>query len=182
MEKNHEVIGYQTGGCVLGSLLVAISERGVCAILLGDDADGLVRDLYRRFPRARLVPVPVDGFAGVADLMASPRHRLDLTLDLRGSEFDVRVWHALQEIPAGTLETYSEIAKRVGAPGAAKEVGEACAANSLAVVVPCHRVVRKDGTLAGYRWGAKRKLALLRLEGVRLGPTPDLFERANAVH
>src|SRR5262245_14830176 len=154
-----ETIGYQLGECVLGTLLVAASERGVCAILLGDDAAPLVRDLHRRFPGARLAPAAVEHWASVASFIASPKGSIDLPLDLRGTDFDQRVWRALQEIPAGTLQTYSEVARRVGAPRAAKEVGEACAANALAVVVPCHRVVRSDGTLAGYRWGAKRKLA-----------------------
>src|SRR5262245_45637418 len=179
MEK--ELIGYQAGECALGALLVAMSQDGVCAILLGDDASPLVSDLHRRFPRARCMPVPVDPFEAVSRLIASPASPPpDLPLDLRGSEFERRVWLALREIPAGTLRTYGESAERVGAPRAAKEVGEACASNSLAVAVPCHRVVRKDGSLAGYRWGAKRKLALLRLEGARLGPTPDLFDEAQS--
>jgi len=176
METSREVIGYQLGESALGTLLVATSVSGICAILLGDDGGELVRDLHRRFPRARFVPgaVAEEYFDRVARAIASPGARLDLPLDLRGTDFDLQVWRALQEIPAGSVQTYGEIAARLGAPGAARQVGEACAANSLAVVVPCHRVVRADGSLAGYRWGAKRKLALLRMEGARLG-TPDLF-------
>ena len=177
METQREVIGYALGDCALGALLVATSETGICAILLGDDPGALARDLYRRFPRGRIVPgaVAPGHFDRVAQLVASPRDAFDLPLDLRGSDFDLRVWRALQEIAPGTVQTYGEIARRVGAPAAAKEVGAACAANSLAVAVPCHRVVRADGSLSGYRWGAKRKLALLTMEGARLGEAPDLF-------
>jgi AraC family transcriptional regulator, regulatory protein of adaptative response / methylated-DNA-[protein]-cysteine methyltransferase len=175
-----EKIGYQVGECILGALLVATSQQGICAILLGDEAAPLVRDLHRRFPRAELDRITTRNFARVAGFIASPLGELDLPLDPRGSDFERRVWDALRQIPAGRLETYGEIARRLGAPRAAKEVGEACAANALAVAVPCHRVVRRDGSLAGYRWGAKRKLALLRLEGARLGPTPDLFDQAGA--
>jgi AraC family transcriptional regulator of adaptative response/methylated-DNA-[protein]-cysteine methyltransferase len=180
MENTREVIGYEIAACALGALLVATSEHGVCAILMGDAAAELVRDLQRRFPQADLVlgALTVGYFARVASFIAAPRASLDLPLDLRGSEFRRRVWQALSAIPAGTLQTYGEVAQRVGAPRSAKEVGEACAANLLAVAVPCHRVVRSDGSLAGYRWGAKRKLALLRLEGARLGATADLFEGA----
>jgi AraC family transcriptional regulator of adaptative response/methylated-DNA-[protein]-cysteine methyltransferase len=180
MESNREIIGYEIGACALGTLLVATSEHGVCAILMGDDAAELVRDLQRRFPQADLIvgAVAAGRFARVASFIAAPRAGLDLPLDLRGSEFRRRVWHALRAIPAGALQTYGEVAQRVGAPRAAKEVGEACAANLLAVAVPCHRVVRSDGSLAGYRWGAKRKLALLKLVGARLGATADLFEGA----
>jgi len=179
MEKVSEMIGYEIGGCMLGAVLVAASERGVCAILIGDDADGLVRDLRVRFPHAALTPSAVapEHLAKVARLIASPRNGLDLPLDPRGTDFEQRVWRALQQIPAGATLTYGEVARRIGAPQSAKEVGEACAANPLAVAIPCHRVVRKDGSVAGYRWGVERKLALLKLEGARLGATADLFER-----
>jgi AraC family transcriptional regulator of adaptative response/methylated-DNA-[protein]-cysteine methyltransferase len=182
MEKIRELIGYEIGSCMLGAVLVATSERGVCAILIGDDEDGLVRDLRARFPHAALTPSAVapEHLAKVARLIGSPRSGLDLPLDLRGSEFEQRVWRALQEIPVGATRTYGEVAQRIGAPQSAKEVGEACAANVLAVAVPCHRVVRKDGGLAGYRWGVKRKRALLEQEGVRLGATADLFESRSA--
>ena len=178
METDREVIGYELGDCALGALLVATSSHGVCAILLGDDSGAMARDLYRRFPRAQIVPgaVAAGHFGRVAALIASPHEKLDLPLDLRGSDFDRRVWGALQGIPPGSVQTYGEIARRIGAPASAKEVGEACAANSLAVAVPCHRVVRADGSLAGYRWGAKRKLALLRMEGARHGQMADLFD------
>jgi AraC family transcriptional regulator of adaptative response/methylated-DNA-[protein]-cysteine methyltransferase len=155
---------FSIGPCVLGRVLVATSERGVCAILLGDDPGDLERELRQRFPQAvgsaGLQPL----VAKVAAFVAKPATRLDAPLELRGSEFQLRVWRALQEIPAGATETYGEVASRIGAARAAKEVGEACAANVLAVAIPCHRVLRKDGGLAGYRWGVRRKRALLHLE------------------
>jgi AraC family transcriptional regulator, regulatory protein of adaptative response / methylated-DNA-[protein]-cysteine methyltransferase len=167
VEKS-EMIGYEVGDCVLGTVLVATSGRGVCAILMGDDAGGLVSDLRRRFPDAGLVPgaVAPEHFARVVQFIASPRDGLDLPLDLRGSDFEQGVWRVLREIPAGATQTYGEVARRIGAPQSAKEVGEACAANPLAVAVPCHRVVRKDGSLAGYRWGVRRKRALLDREAL----------------
>ena len=155
---------FSTAPCVLGRVLVATGGRGVCAILLGDDADALVRDLRQRFPEARFREAGSELAEKIAAFIARPAMRLDITLDLHGSEFQKKVWKALLEIPAGSTETYGAIAQRIGAPQSAKEVGEACAANPLAVAVPCHRVVRKDGGLAGYRWGVRRKRALLELE------------------
>jgi AraC family transcriptional regulator of adaptative response/methylated-DNA-[protein]-cysteine methyltransferase len=158
---------FSTGECVLGTVLVARSERGVCAILLGDDARALERDLRARFPHDEVC----NAYVGletlveeVARFLAAPGARLGLPLDLRGSELEQRVWNALCEIPPGTTRTYSEIARRLGVAATAKEVGEACAANPLAVAVPCHRVLRKDGSLGGYRWGLQRKRALLERE------------------
>jgi len=175
--EKREMIGYELGASVLGTVLVATSERGVCAILLGDDGGELIADLRARFPDAMLVPgiVAPEHMTKVTGFMASPRASLDLPLDARGSEFQQSVWRALREIPAGVTQTYGEVAQRIGAPHAAKEVGEACAANPIAVAIPCHRVVRKDGGLAGYRWGVKRKRALLEREGARLAETADLF-------
>lgn len=170
---------FSTGECVLGVVLVARSERGVCAILLGDDAGELARDLRHRFPQASLRDAdPL--VSKVAGFLAAPATGLDEPLDVRGSAFELRVWRALQEIPAGSTETYAEVARRIGAPQCAKEVGEACAANALAVAIPCHRVVRKDGGLGGYRWGIERKHALLRREGAREAATADLFEPTRA--
>lgn len=160
-------IAFSIGKCILGTVLVASSERGACSILLGDDAVELVRDLRERFPGARvreadseLAPL----LSKVVALIADPASAPDISLDPQGSMFQQRVWKALQEIPAGTTQTYGAVAQRIGAPQSAKEVGEACAANPLAVAIPCHRVVRKDGGLAGYRWGVRRKRALLELE------------------
>lgn len=177
MEKQ-EMIGYDVGDCVLGMVLVATSERGICAILMGEDADDLVDDLRQRFPGAELVPgvAAAEHFIEVVAFIASPRKGLDLPLDMRGTDFEQGVWRALREIPAGATQTYGEVARRIGAPQSAKEVGEACAANAIAVAIPCHRVLRKDGGLAGYRWGVKRKRALLEREGARLAETADLFE------
>jgi AraC family transcriptional regulator of adaptative response/methylated-DNA-[protein]-cysteine methyltransferase len=156
---------FSTGQCVLGIALVARSEHGLCAILLGDDADELKRDLRQRFPgdelreaNAELEPL----VSKVAGFLAAPARGLDVPLDLRGSDPELRVWNTLREIPPGHTRSYSEVADRVSLT--AKEVGEACAANPLAVAVPCHRVVRKDGGLAGYRWGLRRKRALLERE------------------
>lgn len=155
---------FSTTPCVLGRVLVATGGSGVCAILLGDDAGALVRELRQRFPEAHLRQASTELTETIAAFIARPAMGLEAPLDLRGSEFQLRVWRALQEIPAGSTESYGGVAQRIGAPGAAKEVGEACAANSLAVAIPCHRVVRKDGGLAGYRWGVRRKRALLELE------------------
>lgn len=163
---NHDIV-FSTDQCILGTVLVARNERGACSILLGDSEVELVRDLRERFPGASLRPAGGELgalTAKVVDFIAHPACALDVPLDPQGSEFQKRVWKALQEIPAGATETYGEIARRIGEPGRAKEVGEACAANALAVAIPCHRVVRKDGGLAGYRWGVRRKRALLELE------------------
>jgi AraC family transcriptional regulator of adaptative response/methylated-DNA-[protein]-cysteine methyltransferase len=156
---------FSTGQCVLGVALVARSERGVCALLLGDDADELMRDLRQRFPEDNLCEAHAELeplVSKVAGLLAAPATGLDVPLDLRGADFELRVWNALREIPPGRTRSYSEVADRVSLT--AKEVGEACAANPVAVAVPCHRVVRKDGSLAGYRWGVRRKRALLERE------------------
>jgi len=155
---------FAVGQCTLGAILVAASARGICAILLGDDAAALLRDLQNRFPRAELVGGDA-GFeqwvAQVVGFVEQPRLGLDLPLDVRGTAFQQRVWQALQKIPAGTTASYAEIAQRIGAPKAVRAVAGACAANTLAVAIPCHRVVRSDGGLSGYRWGVARKRALL---------------------
>ena len=160
-------IRFAIGECSLGSILVAASERGVCAILMGDDPDQLARDLQDRFPRADLI----GGDAGFEQLVAkvvgfveTPRLGLDLPLDVRGTAFQQRVWQALREIPAGKTVSYSELAKRIGAPKSVRAVAQACAANPVAVAIPCHRVVRNDGALSGYRWGVERKRTLLARE------------------
>lgn len=163
----HTAIHFAVGPCSLGSILVAQSTRGVCAILLGDDAEALVRDLQGRFPRADLVGGGQD-FEQVVALVVghveAPGTGLMLPLDIRGTAFQQRVWQALRAIPAGATATYTEIARRIGAPTAVRAVAGACAANALAVAIPCHRVVRNDGGLSGYRWGIARKRALLEKE------------------
>lgn len=160
-------IRFAVGECKLGSILVAQSELGVCAILIGDDPDALVRDLQDRFPRATLLGGQPDFeqlVARVVGFVEAPGVGLDLPLDIRGTAFQQRVWKALREIPPGQTATYTEIAARIGSPAAVRAVASACAANALAVAIPCHRVVRNDGSLAGYRWGVERKRALLENE------------------
>jgi AraC family transcriptional regulator of adaptative response/methylated-DNA-[protein]-cysteine methyltransferase len=146
---------------------VAASPIGVCAILLGDDPEALARELEDRFPRAELAggDPEFEAWVGqVVGLVESPRIGLDLPLDIRGTAFQQRVWRALREIPVGTTASYADIAARIGAPKAARAVARACAANELAVAIPCHRVVRHDGRLSGYRWGVERKRALVERE------------------
>ena len=165
-------IRFAVGECTLGAILVAASERGVCAILLGDDPNALARDLQDRFPRATLIGGDRKFerlVAKVVGFVEAPARGLDLPLDVRGTAFQQRVWQALQKIPVASTATYSEIAKRIGAPKAVRAVAGACAANALAVAIPCHRVVRNDGGLAGYRWGVERKRALLERERVKMG-------------
>jgi len=160
-------IVFAVGECSLGSILVARSDRGVCAILLGDEPDRLVRDLQDRFREAELVGgdrVFEQLVARVVGFIEAPRTGLDLPLDVRGTAFQQRVWQALRQIPAGETASYSEIARRIGAPRSVRAVAGACAANTLAVAIPCHRVVRTDGSLSGYRWGVERKRALLERE------------------
>jgi AraC family transcriptional regulator of adaptative response/methylated-DNA-[protein]-cysteine methyltransferase len=160
-------IRFAVGECSLGSILVAKSERGVCAILLGDDPEALARDLQDQFPNANLSGGDAqfeELVAKVVGFVEAPRIGLDLPLDVRGTAFQQRVWRALRNIPAGATLSYSEIAKRMGSPGAARAVAQACASNRLAVAIPCHRVVRNDGALSGYRWGVERKHELLERE------------------
>jgi AraC family transcriptional regulator of adaptative response/methylated-DNA-[protein]-cysteine methyltransferase len=154
----------------LGSVLVAATDRGICAIELGDDPERLVRTVGERFPHAELVdddPGLVELVAAVVLLVEDPAAGADLPLDIRGTAFQERVWRTLRSIEPGSTITYAELAERVGSPSGARAVAAACAANQLAVAVPCHRVVRTDGQLAGYRWGVERKAALLRLEARR---------------
>lgn len=163
-------IRFAIGECSLGSILVAASERGVCAILIGDSPDKLARDLQDRFPRAHLVGGDATFeqlVAKVVGFVEAPGSGLDLPLDVRGTAFQHRVWQALRRIPAGHTASYGEIAERVGSPRAVRAVAQACAANMLAVAIPCHRVVRVDGGLSGYRWGVERKRALLDREAPR---------------
>lgn len=161
------VIRFAVGACTLGAILVAQSQRGICAILLGDDPDQLVRDLQDQFPRAELIGGD-DRFeqlvAQVVGFIEAPGIGLNLPLDVRGTAFQQRVWQALRDIAPGETASYTEIAARIGAPRAVRAVAQACAANHIAVAIPCHRVVRRDGNLAGYRWGVARKRELLQRE------------------
>jgi AraC family transcriptional regulator, regulatory protein of adaptative response / methylated-DNA-[protein]-cysteine methyltransferase len=160
-------IRFAVGQCSLGAILVGATDRGVCSILLGDDPDVLVHDLESRFPKAQLIGGDKEfeqWVAKVVGLVEAPRQGFDLPLDVRGTAFQQRVWKALKEIPAGSTASYTDIAARIGAPKAVRAVAQACASNSIAVAIPCHRVVRNDGALSGYRWGVERKRALLKRE------------------
>ncbi|WP_271043429.1 bifunctional DNA-binding transcriptional regulator/O6-methylguanine-DNA methyltransferase Ada [Pseudomonas sp. VB3] len=163
----HNDIHFAIGECSLGAILVAQSNRGVCAILLGDNPDQLARDLQDQFPQANLIGAD-PGFeqliAQVVGFIEAPALGLNLPLDLRGTAFQERVWQALRDIPLGSTASYAEIAQRIGAPSAFRAVAQACGANRLAVAIPCHRVVRSDGHLSGYRWGVERKQQLLQRE------------------
>lgn len=166
----NEEIRFAVGQSSLGCILVASSRKGVVAILLGHDAEELVHDLQDRFPKARLIGADKDYEAMVArvvGLVEAPEIGLDLPLDIRGTAFQQRVWQALQGIPAGRTISYAELAQRIGAPSAVRAVAGACAANKLAVAIPCHRVIRNDGATSGYAWGVERKRALLDREAPR---------------
>ena len=173
-------IRFAVGQCSLGAILVAQSQRGICAILLGDDPERLLRDLQDRFPKAMLLGAD-SGFeqlvAQVVGLIEAPALGLQLPLDVRGTAFQERVWQALRDVPPGSTVSYAELAARIGSPKAVRAVGSACGANPLAVAIPCHRVLRSDGDLSGYRWGVERKRALLLREaqgqGHLLRNTPD---------
>lgn len=167
-----ERIRFAVGQCSLGAVLVAATARGVCAILLGDAPEALVRELQDRFPRAELLGGDADFEAHVAEvvgLVEAPRKGLSLPLDVRGTAFQQRVWQALRAVPAGKTSTYARLARAIGRPSAVRAVAGAVAANPLAVAIPCHRVIRTDGALSGYRWGVERKRALLEREGAARG-------------
>jgi AraC family transcriptional regulator of adaptative response/methylated-DNA-[protein]-cysteine methyltransferase len=160
-------IRFAVGECSLGAILVAATEKGVCAITLGDDPQRLVRTFQDDFPNAQLVGGDKDFerivAASVGLVEGSPRE-FKLPLDVRGTAFQQRVWQALRDIPAGTTASYRDIAARIGSPASVRAVAGACASNRIAVAIPCHRVVRTDGSLSGYRWGVERKRALLQRE------------------
>jgi AraC family transcriptional regulator of adaptative response/methylated-DNA-[protein]-cysteine methyltransferase len=167
-----EQIRFAVAQCSLGALLVAATDKGICSILLGDDPDALVRDLQDRFPKAELIgaePAFETTVAQVVAFVEAPRIGLDLPLDLRGTAFQQRVWQALRSIPPGSTVGYAELAAQLGMPQGARAVAGACAANPVAIAVPCHRVVRNDGAISGYRWGVERKQALLEREAGQAG-------------
>jgi len=158
---------FAVGECSLGAILVAQSQQGICAILLGDDPDALVRDLQDMFKKAKLIGGDAEFeklVAQVVGFIEAPALGLNLPLDVRGTVFQERVWQALREIPPGSTVSYSVIAERIGSPKAVRAVAQACAANHIAVAIPCHRVVRRDGDISGYRWGIERKRELLQRE------------------
>ncbi len=163
-------IHFAVGECSLGAILVAQSQRGICAILMGDDPDQLARDLQDQFPKANLIGGDTSFEQRVAEVVGfieAPALGLNLPLDVQGTAFQERVWQALRAIPPGATASYTEIAERIGMPKAVRAVASACAANHLAVAIPCHRVVRSDGGLSGYRWGVERKRELLARERKR---------------
>lgn len=160
-------IGYVVGECSLGKVLAAGTAKGLCAVLFGEDPGSLIDDLRRRFPKASLQPADEKSAKRLSALIAhidQAGPAAALPLDIRGTAFQRRVWEALRTIPPGTTQSYTQIAEKIGAPGSVRAVAGACAANPIAVLVPCHRVVRSDGALAGYRWGIERKRALLERE------------------
>jgi AraC family transcriptional regulator, regulatory protein of adaptative response / methylated-DNA-[protein]-cysteine methyltransferase len=162
-----ETVRYAISATSLGAILVGATAKGVCSIQLGDDPKSLVRALESRFAGATLVgddPAFADTVAKVVGFVESPRGALDLPLDIRGTTFQERVWAALTKIAPGVTATYAEVAKAIGSPNSVRAVAAACAANELAIVIPCHRVIKSDGAIAGYRWGVERKSALLKRE------------------
>ncbi|HEY5085912.1 MAG TPA: methylated-DNA--[protein]-cysteine S-methyltransferase [Gemmatimonadaceae bacterium] len=166
-EREPNVMRFAVSDSSLGLVLVAQSAKGISAVLLGDDRDTLRDDLQHRYPFATLTDgdTTLDALcADVVNLVESPLRGLNATLDMRGSEFQREVWRALRSVPAGSTTTYTEVARRIGSPKSVRAVARACAANPLAVVVPCHRVLRRDGQLSGYRWGIERKRELLARE------------------
>jgi AraC family transcriptional regulator of adaptative response/methylated-DNA-[protein]-cysteine methyltransferase len=169
----NSAIRFALGDCSLGAILVAASTRGICEISLGDDPEKLIHALQGRFPQAELIGGDHDfeqWVAQVVGFIEAPRLGLNLPLDVRGTVFQQRVWQALRAIPPGSTASYTEIARRIGAPNAVRAVAGACAANTLAVAIPCHRVVRNDGALSGYRWGVERKRVLLEREADETTP------------
>jgi AraC family transcriptional regulator, regulatory protein of adaptative response / methylated-DNA-[protein]-cysteine methyltransferase len=160
-------IFFAIGKASLGSILVAQSNKGICSILIGENPEALIRDLQDQFPKANLIGDEAgyqELVAKVVGLIEQPGTSLDLPLDVRGTAFQQRVWNALRQIPPGTTATYTQIAKKIGMPKAVRAVAQACGANALAVAIPCHRVIKNDGSLSGYRWGVDRKRALLERE------------------
>lgn len=169
-------IRFAVGQCSLGAILVASTSVGICSIMLGDDAETLVQSLQDAFPRASLLGGDAEFeqlVARVVGFIEIPQASLDLPLDIRGTVFQQRVWQALSSIPPGTTMTYADLAQRIGAPKAIRAVASACASNKLAVAIPCHRVVRTDGSLSGYRWGIERKQALLERESNQKTASPN---------
>ncbi|MEB6662686.1 methylated-DNA--[protein]-cysteine S-methyltransferase [Achromobacter ruhlandii] len=160
-------IRFAVGQCALGALLVAASDTGICEIALHEDPEQLVRNLQDRFKAARLIGADREfeqWMAAVVGFVENPSVGLHLPLDVRGTAFQRRVWEALREIPVGTTVTYTDIAERIGSPRSVRAVARACATNNIALAIPCHRVVRTDGSLAGYRWGIERKRELIERE------------------
>jgi len=167
-DSGAETVTYAFGQSTLGHVLVARSSTGICAILIGSDRTRLAADLRSDIPDAHAAEsdaLLAGDIMAVVAMIEAPGKPIELVLDLKGSDFEIAVWQALRAIPAGRTMSYSALAEAIGKKGMAREVGEACAANRIAVAVPCHRVLRKDGSISGYRWGVHRKRLLLQKEG-----------------
>jgi AraC family transcriptional regulator of adaptative response/methylated-DNA-[protein]-cysteine methyltransferase len=167
MTRVAATIAFAIAPCSLGFVIIAVSEQLIRSIMLGDDPQALIGDLQQQFPNDAIVRAEDCDTAlvsRVVSLIEDPAHAVDLPLDIRGTEFQLSVWEALQKVPAGTTVSYTFLAEQIGAPTAVRAVARACAANSLAVAIPCHRAVRSNGDLAGYRWGIERKRMLLNRE------------------
>jgi AraC family transcriptional regulator, regulatory protein of adaptative response / methylated-DNA-[protein]-cysteine methyltransferase len=161
-------IGFAIAPCSLGFVIIAVSEQLIRSIMVGDDPEMLVSDLQNQYPNDAIEIADKDKglVAQVVDLIDRPEQAAALPLDIRGTEFQMRVWDALRSVPAGATVSYASLAAQIGAPNAAQAVAQACAANPLAVAIPCHRAVQTNGEVAGYRWGVERKLALLKREAM----------------
>lgn len=173
-------IRYSIAQCFIGWVIVASTDRGICAVEFGDDPENLAAKVQKNFPKAGLEEAASDFSAQVQEVIAyieEPGKGLQLPLDIQGTAFQQRVWQALREVPSGVTVSYAQIAERIGSSGAARAVARACAANKLAVAIPCHRVVRRNGELSGYRWGADRKRRLLFRESGQSGCFPDRNEK-----
>jgi O-6-methylguanine DNA methyltransferase len=166
--RTGEDVVYGFGATPLGSILTAVSPRGVCALLFGEQEKKLTRELREIFPQAQPASAGALNAAleAACDIAAQPWRPFALSLDIQGTDFQKKVWAALQDIPAGVTVSYAEMAQRIGSPKALRAVAGACAANHLAIVVPCHRVLRLNGSLSGYRWGRERKLRLIEMEKI----------------
>ncbi|GAB4290356.1 MAG: hypothetical protein Kow0083_03290 [Methylophaga sp.] len=163
------MIEYQLGSCSLGCVLVAISQNGVCAIALDDEPTQLLDWLQQKYPHARKGDnnaVLLSRLQQILNYAEQPEPALNIPLDIKGTAFQKQVWQALKSIPFGETRSYAEIAKQIGSPTSVRAVAGACAANLLALAIPCHRVIRQDGKLSGYRWGAERKKILLQKEAM----------------
>jgi AraC family transcriptional regulator of adaptative response/methylated-DNA-[protein]-cysteine methyltransferase len=161
-------IGFAIAPCSLGFVIIAVSEQLIRSIMVGDDPEMLVSDLQNQYPNDAIEVADKDKglVAQVVDLIDRPEQATELPLDIRGTEFQMRVWDALRSVPPGATVSYASLAAQIGAPNAAQAVAQACAANPLAVAIPCHRAVQTNGEVAGYRWGVERKLALLKREAM----------------
>jgi AraC family transcriptional regulator of adaptative response/methylated-DNA-[protein]-cysteine methyltransferase len=163
------IIHYTFQNSALGQTLIAYSPKGLCLLTLDDDRDILLDDLQKRFPRAELIEddhIHAKDTKAIVSFIKNPNQDLSINLDLHGTEFQKKVWDALLKIKAGQTATYTDIANRIKLPKSVRAVANACGANKIAVIIPCHRIIRNDGTLSGYRWGVDKKVKLLRSEGV----------------